>query len=46
LRKLRARKIRGTAVADLFAMRETNDLGVSYMGWAIRQPKGGGGNSP
>ena len=42
LRKLRASKVRGTAVADLFAMRETNDLGISYMGWAIRQPKDGG----
>ena len=46
MRKVRARKVRGQAVADLLAMRETDDLGISYMGWAIRQPKGETSNRP
>jgi 2-polyprenyl-6-hydroxyphenyl methylase/3-demethylubiquinone-9 3-methyltransferase len=45
LPRIRAKKLRGPAVADLFGMRETNDLGISYMGWAIRQPKGDGHHS-
>jgi len=46
LRTIRAGRVRGAAVADLFAMRESNDLGISYMGWAIRQPKAGGSKCP
>ena len=34
--KIRRSRIRGGAVADTFALRETEDLGVSYMGWARR----------
>ncbi len=34
--KIRRSMIRGAAVAETFAMRETNDLRVSYMGWARR----------
>lgn len=32
--KIRRSRIRGAAIADTFALRETSDLGVSYMGWA------------
>jgi 2-polyprenyl-6-hydroxyphenyl methylase/3-demethylubiquinone-9 3-methyltransferase len=35
--KIRKSKTRGAAVADAFALRETDDLGLSYMGWA-RKP--------
>jgi 2-polyprenyl-6-hydroxyphenyl methylase / 3-demethylubiquinone-9 3-methyltransferase len=34
--KMRRRPVRGAAVAATFAMRETGDLSVSYMGWARR----------
>jgi 2-polyprenyl-6-hydroxyphenyl methylase/3-demethylubiquinone-9 3-methyltransferase len=34
--KIRRSTIRGAAVADTFALRETSDLGISYMGWARR----------
>lgn len=34
--KMRRSGIRGAAVADIFALRETSDLGISYMGWARR----------
>jgi len=34
--RIRRLGIRGPAVADTFALRETSDLGVSYMGWARR----------
>ena len=34
--KLRRSTLRGPAVAEPFAMRETTDLGLSYMGWARR----------
>lgn len=34
--KIRRSGIRGPAVADIFSLRETSDLGVSYMGWARR----------
>jgi ethanolamine utilization protein EutQ (cupin superfamily) len=46
LLKIRAGKVQGVAIADLFAMRETNDLAISYMGWAMRQPKGDGNKGP
>lgn len=34
--KMRRSGIRGAAVADIFALRETSDLGVSHIGWARR----------
>jgi 2-polyprenyl-6-hydroxyphenyl methylase/3-demethylubiquinone-9 3-methyltransferase len=34
--KIRTGRIRGAAVATAFAMRETDNLAVSYMGWARR----------
>jgi 2-polyprenyl-6-hydroxyphenyl methylase/3-demethylubiquinone-9 3-methyltransferase len=46
LLKVRTGKVRGAAVAELFAMRETNDLAISYMGWAMKQPKGDGSKTP
>jgi 2-polyprenyl-6-hydroxyphenyl methylase / 3-demethylubiquinone-9 3-methyltransferase len=35
--RMRKSGTRGAAVADTFALRETADLGLSYMGWARRQ---------
>ena len=32
--KIRRSQLRGAAVASAFAMRETDDLGLSYIGWA------------
>lgn len=32
--RIRTRRIRGEAIAREFALRETDDLSVSYMGWA------------
>lgn len=32
--KVRRSRIRGASVADYFALREANEMGVSYMGWA------------
>jgi len=36
LLRIRAGRMRGRAIAEAFAMRETNDLDVSYMGLATR----------
>lgn len=30
-------RLRGRKVAEIFGMRETNDLGMSYMGWALKR---------
>ena len=35
---IRAGRLRGAAVANAFAMCPTDDLGISYMGWAVKQP--------
>lgn len=35
--RLRAGKLRGAKVAEVFALRETNDLSISYLGWALKQ---------
>lgn len=36
--RVRTGRLQGAAVAREFAMRETGDLGMSYMGWAVKQP--------
>jgi len=32
-------RLRGSEVADVFGMRETDDLGMSYMGWAQKRSR-------
>lgn len=32
-------RLRGRKVAEIFGMREVDDLGMSYMGWAVKQNK-------
>lgn len=38
LLRVRAGRLRGAAVAGTFSMRESDDLSLSYMGWATKRP--------